>query len=106
MSVARIATRYAKSLIDLSVEQNKLDRILEDIESFQKATENRDFYLMLKSPIINSDKKIQIFERLFKRALDRNIDQRMVVVTDRLKYRLRALQIGAVCYQRGINGND
>ena len=32
MSVARIASRYAKTLLDLSVQENKLERILEDVE--------------------------------------------------------------------------
>ena len=45
MSVIRIASRYAKSLIDLAVEQDKLERVLEDIKTFQKTVENREFYL-------------------------------------------------------------
>ena len=70
MSVQRIASRYAKSLIDLAVEQDKLERILEDIKAFKKATENRDFYLLLKSPIINATKKQQIFNALFEGQFD------------------------------------
>ena len=70
MSVIRIASRYAKSLIDLAVEQDKLERVLEDIKSFKAATENRDFYLLLKSPIINATKKQQIFNALFEGKFD------------------------------------
>ncbi|HHH49684.1 MAG TPA: ATP synthase F1 subunit delta [Saprospiraceae bacterium] len=70
MSVARIAFRYAKSLIDLASEQNKLDRVLEDMESFLHATKNRDFYLLLKSPIVNTTKKQAIFKELFKDKYD------------------------------------
>jgi F-type H+-transporting ATPase subunit delta len=70
MSVIRIASRYAKSLIDLAVEQDKLERVLEDIKSFQKATGNREFYLLLKSPIINATKKQQIFNALFEGKFD------------------------------------
>ena len=70
MSVVRIASRYAKSLLDLAIEQDKLDRILEDVHSFKKATENRDFYLLLKSPIVNATKKKSIFEALFKDKYD------------------------------------
>lgn len=65
MSVARIATRYAKSLIDLSAERNQLDEVVKDITSFKKVVENRDFYLLLKSPIISIGKKSQIFKELF-----------------------------------------
>jgi len=70
MSVIRIASRYAKSLIDLAVEQDKLERVLEDIKSFKKAVDNRDFYLLLKSPIINATKKQQIFNELFEGSFD------------------------------------
>ena len=34
MSVIRIASRYAKSLIDLAIEQDKLERIMEDVKVF------------------------------------------------------------------------
>lgn len=70
MSATRIATRYAKSLVDLAKEQNKLDRIKEDVATFQSAVENRDFELLLKSPIINAEKKKQVFNALFKDSFD------------------------------------
>jgi len=64
MSAIRIANRYAKSLIDLAQETGKLERILEDINSFEGVLESRDFYLMLKSPIIKSDKKRSNFQSI------------------------------------------
>ncbi len=70
MSVTRIAARYAKSLIDLAQEQDKLEKVLEDIKQFQTATANRDFYLLLKSPIINASKKQQVFNALFEGQYD------------------------------------
>jgi F-type H+-transporting ATPase subunit delta len=65
MSINKIAGRYAKSLLDLAVEKNVLDTVKSDIESFSKMTENRDLYLLLKSPIINATKKEQCFNALF-----------------------------------------
>ena len=70
MSVTRIASRYAKSLIDLSVEQNKLERILEDVQSFKEVSKNRDFYLLIKSPIVNASKKEDIINSLFEGKYD------------------------------------
>ena len=64
MSANRIATRYAKSLLDLAVEQNVLEAVKSDIETFVKMVENRDLYLLLKSPIINATKKESVFEVL------------------------------------------
>lgn len=70
MSVQRIASRYAKSLMDLAVEQNKLERVLEDVQSFQAATEVRDLYLLLKSPIVHASKKLEIVKALFDGKYD------------------------------------
>lgn len=70
MSVQRIASRYAKSLIDLAVEQNKLERILEDVQSFKKVSAHRDFYLLLKSPIVSAKKKSAVLDKLFAGKYD------------------------------------
>src|SRR5688572_28911536 len=70
MSTYRIASRYAKSLIDLAIEQGKLDRILEDITAFVNATKNRDFILLLKSPLVKPDKKEKVMDTLFKDKID------------------------------------
>lgn len=70
MSVNRIAARYAKSLIELANEQNKLEPITEDVRSLKAALENRDLYLLMKSPVVSTDKKKQIFKALFEGKVD------------------------------------
>jgi len=70
MSSYRIASRYAKSLIDLAIEQGKLDIVLEDVEAFVQATKNRDLALLLKSPIVKSDKKEKILDAIFQGKID------------------------------------
>ncbi|MEO6133323.1 MAG: ATP synthase F1 subunit delta [Saprospiraceae bacterium] len=70
MSTFRIASRYAKSLLDLAKEQGKLDIVLHDVEAFVKATENRDFALLLKSPIVKSDKKAKVLDAIFRGKID------------------------------------
>ena len=70
MSVQRIASRYAKSLIELSIEQDKLDKILSDLELFEKVAENKDFSIMLKSPVINADKKKAVFNAILGDKMD------------------------------------
>lgn len=66
MSVSRISSRYAKSLLDLARERNELDTVLKDIEFFNEVTKNRDFYLLLKSPIVKTEKKLAIFKVIFE----------------------------------------
>lgn len=70
MSVQRIASRYAKSLIDLAQERGKLERVLEDVQSFKEVTKNRDFLLMLRSPVVKADTKEKVFNQLFKGKYD------------------------------------
>ncbi len=70
MSIQKIAGRYAKSLIDLAIEQNKLEVIKEDVKLFKSVTANREFYLVMKSPIINSGKKQSILKAIFEGKVD------------------------------------
>jgi F-type H+-transporting ATPase subunit delta len=69
MSVSKISNRYAKSLIDFSREKGILDVIIEDVKAFLKMTENKDFSLFLRSPIIHADKKLDVFEELVGSAV-------------------------------------
>mgnify|MGYP002628732595 CR=1 FL=1 len=66
MSVARIAHRYAKSMIQLALEKNQLEEVTRDVYLLKGATDgSRDFKLMLKSPIIHADKKMAIIKAVF-----------------------------------------
>ena len=70
MSTGRIASRYAKSLIELAQDQGKLDRVMEDMKGFQEALGSRDLYMLIKSPIIKGDKKLSIFKAIFEGKID------------------------------------
>ncbi|MEJ0103297.1 MAG: ATP synthase F1 subunit delta [Bacteroidota bacterium] len=59
----RLATRYAKSLIDLSIERGQLENVYADMQWLNRVTvSNPDFVNVLRSPIIKADKKIKIVE--------------------------------------------
>ncbi|MBC7382041.1 MAG: ATP synthase F1 subunit delta [Bacteroidia bacterium] len=71
MSEYRVSGRYAKSLIDLSQEKNILETIYTDIVAFKKATEQTPALVnMLKSPIINSDKKLTVIKEIFGKSFN------------------------------------
>lgn len=70
MSVTRIATRYAKSLLELAQEQNRVEEVRADMGMLQEAVRIRDLYLLLKSPIVHADKKSAILDAVFKGKLD------------------------------------
>jgi F-type H+-transporting ATPase subunit delta len=57
----RLATRYAKSLIDLSKEKGQLEEVYADMEWLSAVCKsNRDFVNVLRSPVINPDSKKKI----------------------------------------------
>ena len=71
MSDYRVASRYAKSLIDLGIEKNIIDTLYDDICNFKESLNNRDLYLLVKSPIIKADKKIGILNSIFGESFDK-----------------------------------
>jgi F-type H+-transporting ATPase subunit delta len=59
----RLATRYAKSVLDLSIEKGQLEQVYADMLWLQSVCKsNRDFLNLLRSPIISGDKKIKILQ--------------------------------------------
>jgi F-type H+-transporting ATPase subunit delta len=67
MQNPRLATRYAKSLLDLSVEKDSLESTLRDMQVLAAICgQCHDFALMLRSPIISSDKKLSIIFEVLK----------------------------------------
>lgn len=71
MRNTRLATRYARSLITLAKEQNALEVILDDMKYLHElCAQSHDFTLMLRSPIIKSDKKMVIVNAVLKDQLN------------------------------------
>lgn len=63
----RLATRYAKSLIDLSVERNQLEIVYNDMQFLRQVTKaSPEFVNLLRSPVINSDKKQLVIDAISK----------------------------------------
>jgi F-type H+-transporting ATPase subunit delta len=67
MSNVRLATRYAKSLLDLSIERNEAEAAFTDMVWLQAVCKsNPDFVNVLRSPIIKSDAKGKIVAAVAK----------------------------------------
>lgn len=66
MKGTRAASRYAKALLELAIEQNSVDAVLTDMKYVASVAEaSQEFGLLVQSPIVNADKKIAIFQQLF-----------------------------------------
>ncbi len=67
MADVRVASRYVRSLLSLAVDQNALEEVHNDMLMFDRVCDsNRDFLVMLRSPVIKHDHKRDILEKLFK----------------------------------------
>ncbi|WP_316830815.1 ATP synthase F1 subunit delta [Pedobacter aquatilis] len=66
MSEIKVASRYAKSLIDLAVENNALEASYNDMVLFEKVVDQTpELEAILKNPIVPLDKKTGILNGLF-----------------------------------------
>ncbi|MCL6258480.1 ATP synthase F1 subunit delta [Aquiflexum sp. TKW24L] len=69
MSQIKVATRYAKAILDLAIERNVLDAVVGDMKGLLSiAAQNRGFGLALANPIITFDKKFNILKALLGKS--------------------------------------
>jgi F-type H+-transporting ATPase subunit delta len=72
MSVSHIAVPYAKAILDLALERNALEGVLEDMKTIASLCHSsREFKMMLKSPVVRTDKKIAIVKRVLEPQLSK-----------------------------------
>lgn len=70
MQNPRLASRYAKSLVDLAAEKDQLEAVRADMQMLQQIVRsNRDVTNLLKSPIIKPDKKQKILAAIFENRI-------------------------------------
>lgn len=66
MRESRVSHRYAKSLLDLALEKGQLEPVSEDMRLvLETIRANHDLSVVLKSPVINTDKKQEILKAIF-----------------------------------------
>jgi F-type H+-transporting ATPase subunit delta len=65
MSNNRVAGRYSKGLMDLAIEQGQLETVYADMQFLQQVCKtSRDFVVMLKSPVVNIEKKQAVLDSI------------------------------------------
>lgn len=61
-----VASRYAKSLLDLSIENSSVEKVNNDMVMLSEVcTDSKDFINLLNNPIIHAAKKVSVFKALF-----------------------------------------
>jgi len=66
MKITKAANRYAKSLLDLSIEKGNVEAVYEDMVSLAKTVAgSKDLQIMLNSPVIKPDAKAKVLTQVF-----------------------------------------
>ena len=67
MQNTRLASVYAKSILDLAIENGQIEKVFADMQWINKVSKsNRDFVNLLRSPIVNSDTKQKVIDAVMK----------------------------------------
>ena len=96
MKNTRIAQAYGKALFDFAHEMQIIEEVSRDMKLVSRVIKsNRDFKLLLLSPVIRVDKKIAVVNGIFKKHLH----------TTSLKY-LRIIMLKSmIIFIRNIKGS-
>ncbi len=66
MNESKISVRYAKALFQTAVEQHCEDSVRSDMQDLLNCINNLpEFRVLLESPVINDEKKIEAFDKMF-----------------------------------------
>jgi F-type H+-transporting ATPase subunit delta len=84
MAYARAAVRYAKSLIQLSIEQESIDSVKADMDLIRSTcTGSKELVLLLESPVVRADKKLLVLNAIFGNQLSTLTSTFIKVLTDK-----------------------
>lgn len=72
MNNPRLNIRYAQSVFDLALERDEVEVVRDNMKWIATVcNDNPELVAMLKSPVINGDKKLSVFHKLFLPELDK-----------------------------------
>ena len=78
-----IATRYAKSLLDLSLEKKNSEKVNNDMVQLSEiCAESTELVSVLNNPTINADKKNEIFSAIFNGKVEKVSLDFIKLITD------------------------
>ncbi|MBO6515871.1 MAG: ATP synthase F1 subunit delta [Bacteroidia bacterium] len=67
----RVASRYAKSLLDLAQAQSVDGKVYDDMVAFgQLTSESADLRNLLNNPVVSGDDKLKVLDKVFAEAHD------------------------------------
>ena len=84
MKESLAGNRYAKSLIALSIKKEELDAIYNDMKLISDTVSNsKDLEILLKSPVVKTDKKQEILTAIFGKSTTQLTKQFLLLISSR-----------------------
>lgn len=84
MAYGRAAARYAKSIIQLSIEQDILDLVKADMDLIRSTCAgSKELVLLLESPIVKADKKLAVLNAVFGSKLSALTNKFITILTSK-----------------------
>lgn len=72
--MSNISKAYADALFELSIEENILDEIMEEIGGLSQIfSQNADFVKLLNAPTVTKEEKCQITDNVFSGKINKNL---------------------------------
>jgi len=72
MKNIKVASRYAKSLLKIAIEQNTVEDVYKDMQLITTVcSENKELTNLLDSPLIKSDKKQTVLDLIFQKQISK-----------------------------------
>ncbi|MCA1750318.1 MAG: ATP synthase F1 subunit delta [Cryomorphaceae bacterium] len=77
----QISRRYAKSLLDFAVNENKIDEVAADMTLIAKVfNENIELVKLLHSPLIKPDTKVKVMSKIFGKKIGVIVDKFVKII--------------------------
>jgi F-type H+-transporting ATPase subunit delta len=84
MQGTRVASRYAKSFIDLTIEQGVFEQAFNDMKYIlQVCGMEHELVVFLKSPVIKTDKKLAVLKELFNGKINKVTEAYIQLITNK-----------------------
>ncbi|EGT2205036.1 F0F1 ATP synthase subunit delta [Clostridioides difficile] len=98
-----IANRYAEALFQLGEEENSTDVLFKELEKVvdMMTKVSKDFYKVLKSPLVSKSEKKNLVEIIFSKEVSSNIKNFLKVLVD--KDRISYLEDIELAYKELLN---
>ncbi len=91
MNQSRVTIRYAKALLQLSIEQNSLEQSYNDMVLIDNVcSESKELSSLLKTPIVKTDQKLNILKQIFESKLGKVSMMFLNIITNKKRESLLA----------------